>query len=565
MFARANHSRNTIGVTAALTAVMFLFLGTSFVFAAHEAGHDETDQTGSTPPAATGALLRDGVFGCSASKYANPGTLAAVGGVYVPVNDAAVTINTGYLVYKECMLDGVVSKISEAARTELSSSILRVLNTGRGGESLYVKNIGAELLSGYDAILLSRLQGDYLDTMSDAYRDDIKRYLARSHLQRTRSANQSFTPTFPGSAEELRSFISGEGEFTFERLLSLTDPANVPINAAYLAQSQIEEEQALWESYQRDQWNWGSGFYAVTDEEEDPLARQILTPSYVVSQGAEQAVTSGFRCLEGADELSEVCAPLFSGLTTQLISDTRGLSGITQAQSGLPSYVSRMVSEASAAVRQEAVNTAIGILSVARQTEALYKQAKEASANILTTAINKLRSTERTCWGLIVEKVCSAAPGADKRCNSRPVCDSADPPVCTTSVPLRVATSTAFSQAVISSQIAPLATPIAEDLQKSEQALIDLDQLITSVTDSASATNQRQALERLDTMVANNQLHNANDVTAARSQTDAVNGQMTELLEKTLAAWGDDPSPEVGWCNVNNPGVIEYWTNRWKI
>ncbi|HEY4488462.1 MAG TPA: hypothetical protein VJB97_03010, partial [Candidatus Paceibacterota bacterium] len=54
----------------------------------------------------TYAFQRDGVFGCSlnGSYSMSVGTMSAMGGAYVPVNDASVTLNTGYLVYKECIL-----------------------------------------------------------------------------------------------------------------------------------------------------------------------------------------------------------------------------------------------------------------------------------------------------------------------------------------------------------------------------------------------------------------------------------------------------------------------------
>ncbi len=517
---------------------------------------DEGDPTQSAPATASSALLRDGVFGCGGARYSNPGTLAAIGGVYVPVNDAAVTLNTGYLVYKECVLDGVSAKIGEAARTELVGSTLRSLNTGRNGQSLFVKSQSREIAEGQDGVVLAFVTGDALNVMSEAFRADVQRILARRHLQSSRQPEDILRSTFPGGGEELRAFVTRQSEFTFEKFLALREPANIPINAAFLAQVRLDEQLQRYEQDQREQWMWGNGFYAVMSNEENPRLRQILTPSYVVSQGAQQAVTSGFRCLEGADELSEVCAPLFAGLVSQLMNDTRGLEGITRAASGLPSYVNRMVSEASAAVRAEAVNAAIGILSVARQTEALYRVAKEGSATIITNAINRLRSAERTCWNLIMDNVCVAGSytPTTRQCTAQG--DEGGQ--------LVVSTSTAFSQAVITSRIAPLATEVAADLQASEQALSLLDQLIVSVTDSASATNQRQALERLDTLVANNQLHNGNDVTAARAQTDSITGLLSELVERTLSDWGDSPDGNIGWCNVNNPGVIEFWKSEWR-
>src|SRR5262245_33826751 len=70
-----------------------------------------------TPPAtpASPTLSNDGIFGCRGvgAQVANVGTTAVTGAVYVPVRDADVILNTGFLVYKECVLDGVSRKIAE--------------------------------------------------------------------------------------------------------------------------------------------------------------------------------------------------------------------------------------------------------------------------------------------------------------------------------------------------------------------------------------------------------------------------------------------------------------------
>src|SRR3990167_9643499 len=64
------------------------------------------EQTFSEPK----GFSRQGIFGCSqtGSYSMSVGTLGAMGGAFVPVNDAAVTLNTGYLVFKECVLRGIV-------------------------------------------------------------------------------------------------------------------------------------------------------------------------------------------------------------------------------------------------------------------------------------------------------------------------------------------------------------------------------------------------------------------------------------------------------------------------
>ena len=559
MYKKLEHSKTFVSIAIAL--------GSVFLLAAFPA-HAQTTPTPDpipAPPDASGSLLRDGVFGCNASKYANVGSLTAVGGVYVPVNDAAVTLNTGYLVYKECVLDGVIGKISEAARTETTRTITNAIETRRAGEALYRKNFEIELAQGKTQIVVSQLQDSaFIGSMSPNYRADVVRAYARKFSTSLNQPNQSFATTFPGSADQHRAFYEGR-DFSFEGLFSMVDPCNNASGAfENCFKPSINSLLAQYDVNQRQEWTEGRGFYSLTDNNENPLARMVLTPSSVISEGALQVFTGGFRCLEGADELSEICAPLFSGLSAQLIANT-GLTGLTRSQNGLPAYLDRMVQEASSAVQQEAINAALGILSTARQIETLFREAKVATANIITTAISRLRTAEATCWNLIVQNVCANTPSSDGTCTAAPVCSTIDPTSCVSPGTLRVATSTQFSQPIIDAQIAPRAVPVAQDIQTSEAALTELNQLIASVTNSASATNQRQALERLDSLVANGALHDGNDVIAARTQTDAESTNMNRLVEDTLALWGDSLDASVGWCNINSPATLDRWRQEWKI
>ena len=130
-------------------------------------------------PSSNSALARDGIFGCSASKYQNIGSTVAVGGVYVPVNDAAVTINTGYLVYKECVLDGVVSAIKNDTVAELQRQAIQAANTGRNGRPRYIQNLTRDLAPRAIAIVVNGLQDSNLSPMCEAFRQDVRRAYAR--------------------------------------------------------------------------------------------------------------------------------------------------------------------------------------------------------------------------------------------------------------------------------------------------------------------------------------------------------------------------------------------------
>ena len=53
-------------------------------------------------------------------------------------------------------------------------------------------------------------------------------------------------------------------------------------------------------------------------------------------------------------------------------------------------------------------------------------------------------------------------------------------------------------------------------------------------------------------------------LTDAATQRDNVVTAVSKLVDDTLKLWGDSTDPNVGWCNVNNPAVIQRWFNAWK-
>lgn len=494
-------------------------------------------------PLASGALLQDGIFGCNASKYENIGRLSAMGGVYVPVNDAAVTLNTGYLVYKECVLDGVVSAIKNSAVADLQKATIRSFETGRGGNKQYLEN-WEDLRPYKDRLVLNIITNAQNGNMCAAFKNRVPTAAARNYYASSRGTD-TLACSFTGTDAERIALTQGTSIVNWSAFNSLIRPENYETGQYYLLQAQNEAALAECDQNMRQMLDWGRGVFPAFDANGDCNAQRVITPAYIIADSVQKMINAGTDILVNADEINQVNSSLQAGFQSTIVSDTiRGLSGLVRSQNGQPSYLDRMASEASANVRTSAVNTALGILAATRQVELVYRNAKQSTAVALTNAITRLRTAEATCWSLIVPKVQekAALEGAT----------------------LRIATSTQFSQAIIESQIQSLATTTLRDLRISEETLVVLDQLIADVTNSASAAAQRAALERLDSMVANNQLHSAADGAAAQKQKDDIIAALTILIDDTLKAWGDSTDPSIGWCNANNAATIDRWFNAWK-
>lgn len=551
-------------MTSILRYLGFAFLGivTSIVplvaYASHEEGHVDS-------AAAPYQFKNEGIFGCNqvAGANASAGTLAAIGGVYVPVNDAAVTLNTGILVYKECVLRPLQDRLRESAISALVKRQYIGIETGREGQKRYVENLPAERLIVRDRSRLTTLQGTAPEKLTPAFKSAIVRWDAQTYRKETRDPESMLTCPY----EDIDAGIRNETDDPLGVIFSYTNPACIPHLDALLFKELADARDAQAVADFMTMLEYGRGFYPVTDNAQDPFAERILTPASVVQESYQQILGSSVRQLENANDIGQMVGALFAGITTHALTDNRGLAGFAQSVAGQPSYLEQVAKESSQGVIGAAVNAALTVLNASREIEGRYLASMEAIASTLTQSINRIRSTERSCWNLVVPKAETYA--AKGKCT---VTDPTTTPPTETCTPIlldpvkiNVSTSSlAFSQQVIDSQITPLANAALTNVQNSKRALGLIDQLIAGVTNTASLNAQRLALQQLDTLVAQRALHTKFDAENAAKQKDDVAGAMATLVEDTAKAWGDSSDPSTGWCNINNADIPRLWAERWK-
>ncbi|MBI4133233.1 hypothetical protein HY478_01320 [Candidatus Uhrbacteria bacterium] len=546
-----------IMATALTILVPIVALATS-----HETGDD-----GNPPPDSTAApydFKNEGIFGCNqiAGANASAGTMAAIGGVYVPVNDAAVTLNTGILVYRECVLRPLQVRLRESALSSLVKKQYTAIETGREGNRQYAVKPGAELLQVQDKRRLTTYTDGTVDAIAPEYRQLVLQANARKYQARTRAPESILTCPYGG---DLRAADSGQTDDPIGGVLRMMYPSCYALGAEALFEDIAAARDAQAVAQQIMEWDWGRGFYSATDNAQDPLAERILTPASVVQESFQQILGSSVRQLENANDVGQIIGALFAAVTTQIISDSKGLAGLSQSVAGRPSYLDQLAKESSQGVIGAAVNAALTILNAAREIEGSYLASMNAIATNLTQTINQLRQTERQCWNLIVPKAQEFA--AQQQCTTN---QQTGEQTCTGGfaldpVKIRAATSSlAFSQQVIDSQVKSLAQVALANVQASQKALGLIDQLIAGVTNTASLAAQRLALQQLDSLVAQKALHTQYDVVNAAKQKEDIVTAMGNLVIDTAKAWGDSPDPSVGWCNINNPTVIQAWAQRWK-
>ncbi len=496
------------------------------------------------------AFSRQGLFDCSAGEFSSSvGARAATGGAYVPVNDAAVTINTYQILYKECVLREVVARQRELATASHQRSGVINFMTARNGEPLFPRVLRKDYVDRGDETILRYLQSTQLNALNPAIREQVKRAIARGYMTATRSPNQELVCEYEG---DLAAALEGRGTGSvFATITAFLDPACVPFTAQMLAESAAYAAVAEDRREMELRLAWGNGIYGIEtiDANGD---RVTQTPGSIVGSNLTQLLQTGFKQLENADDIGQMVGALFSGMSAHVIGDTRGLLGLAQSSGGQLSYLDQVARESAQGLRGAVGNAALGILSTARQAEMLFNQAVRAIADVLTRTIGTLRARETACWELVISQVCNGSRSGND---------------CTDSggAKYTIATSTyPFAQNVINAQIAPLASSTVQNIESSERALELLGRLIQAIGQTASPEAQRVALEQLDALIANRQIHSQLDATAMQKTQQDITNAMAELITGTTEAWADAPDPSVGWCNVNNAGTIALWRERWK-
>jgi hypothetical protein len=476
---------------------------------------------------------RNGIFGCSVdgAHAMSVGSLSAVGGVYVPVNDAAVTLNTGYLVYKECVLRGVVNRQREAVIAETVRKILVDYTRARDGNPMWSQLIPREQNQVMTKYVIDTIRGTRLDTMSSEVRDPVKRAILRRYAQARNQPTQMLGCTYEG---DMRAVYGGHPtDDVLGAIGTIGTPCN-PILAYQYAEEDVLGGANAAVDNMMSKLDWGDGTYPIDEEDEngDPITR---APGSIVESNVIQALQSGFRQQESANDIDQMIGGLFAQMSSRVVSDNQGLLALTQRSGGSQSYLDQVVRQAGENLRGAANNAAMTLLVAQRVIEQAFLQLLREIESILRNAANTLRAHERGCWQLIIERVCSTPLSASSTCNAIITTGEGEDAVSTT-IRLRVATTTAASGAAISSKITGGLGTYSDLIEHSEDNLQLIDRLIEGVTNS-STDAQYATIEQVNRLVQERRLKSEGDVTQKRQLKEQVSGDIDDFVTNTYKQW----------------------------
>lgn len=533
-------------------------------------GNSTTAAAATTP---TIGIPNDGIMSCNqTSAYAmSVGSLSATASVYVPTNDAAVTLNTGYLTYLACVLRPMVDALRKNATANMVGQIGQKYLTGNNGAPMFSQNQAAETQAQQLTAAVPFFQ--YANTqINPSYAQNVVSSIARQYRNQINNPYGNLVCNTPVTdSTSLWSALS-----TY-----MNNSACYPLGAYDNAQADF---QALTDGIANNintQLDRGQGTYPTYDSNGN-----IVTPGSIINAITQQALTSGFRQTESANDIGQMVGSLFTGMGAQILNNIsgQGLVGLASGSGGTTSYFNQVSQDASQGVTGSVSNAALQTLTGVRQIESAYYQTLAQVATNLTTSAKTVQSVEAQCWVVLIPKVvsyaCTSTTTTPVYNGNTVTCYTANK----ASLTLTIATSTDASTAIINAQIQPTANTLISAITASQKALDNIDALISSVSNNTSSAAQAQAISQFNYLVSQNAFHTQNDVSNLTPEVKQINDSMTQLLgsgstpgtlqttwyginsdgTQSTTAVGTPGDPNSAWCDTANPATLAAWAQKWS-
>ncbi len=570
-------------------------------YAQDEEGEVEEENGPANPvqPPSPDGFSNDGLYGCKGG-FQNSVGKAHAGGIFVPVSEEAVAHNTNVLVYKECILDGIVARIRETLVSFMVKSTFNWVNTGNKGAPAFITNQEDFRLQIADKVVKEFTEGDKTDVIFDDFKQDIRRALARVYAQQTRKPELAYKHTIPeDKKEEYTDFINGRAPFSWDMFLLSTMPENNPVGVYVMSLNEMLSDinQRIQDEYT--ELNWGQGFKSHKNCKQIPASNgtfeeycEIATPGSLIKSIIDYTSLTGLRQTESADEIDEIMGSLMSNIHTQILTSAGGLRGITRSTPEGRSYVDRIAQDAASRTRAEYTDVGTDFLGNQIATEAEYGATLNQTKTALESTAKQIEDKEKACWKDLLERAKADLIKEVERlaCDDRRAGDLGGGTIdqCTIrgnatvkiladtiaysdleqaikdgtgrkeyyiKITAKAADKTVEtiirrhsnnSYEVIAQNISPLLRQVNQSIDESDKALQILQNLQNSLQTSNTPGNTRFVLQQVDQLVAEGTLHSQGDVIKAQAQHEKTVDSMEDLYDDTVENW------DKTWCNPDN-------------
>lgn len=530
------------------------------------------------------------------------GAYGATGGVYVPVADATVELNTGTIVYETCVLRELVDAERIADTAYIANNTTNQILTGRtvtqsNGQSTqttqgaqFVQQQGAEtILVRTNAVTNYEQNG--LNSLDPNVKAQVQQAIAQGYAVATYQAPTTLTCPYSGVTS---SFTNANAQFTWNSILAVASPCN-PLFAYVAANDLVMSNAAQEENCQQNQWIWGSGFYSVTSGSGGPCEQTIVTPSSNVNSLYSQVLQSPYNQLQNANDIGQLISGAFAGIGERVLSGSGGGIPALEQSSGNVSSLSQIAAQLGSQSTSLALNDTL--MADIQYVGGQYIPAENQILQSLAQATSSLSQQQASCWQTVIKAVCGTATPAGNTCTpTAQQCTTniyGGAQVCSqvTSSPVTIATSTNdFAGAAINAanfyggqSIQTIYASTVTNLANAQQLLSTLNAIysgINSASPNTAVLSQISTLPSVNTLAqqASTASQNAQAISSLISGTDGTSyitqltngweGQTTQTDSNgnpVINSWSGTLPPngtDTGWCNATS-GTVSAWEKAW--
>lgn len=288
---------------------------------------------------AIGSVVQD-FIGSTISDFLGGSVLGSVfgavglGGAEVPVNDASVRSNTGTLVTKECILDGILWGVVNILLSSAINAITAWVEDGFEGGPAFITDLEGFLLSTANEAAGEFISGGPLGFLCSPFRLDVQIALITEYF--TPRHQRELECTLTGALANTENFMRlTRGEFSAGGLSEwfefVTQPQNNPIGG--LATAELEGGIYIRNAQGQEITvrNWGDGFNSkeCTDDEGESY---ICTPGSVIQNEVAEWVGVPRERLTIADEIDELLSALIGVFLDNITANLNNLLGFSQTE-----------------------------------------------------------------------------------------------------------------------------------------------------------------------------------------------------------------------------------------
>ncbi len=511
----------------------------------------------------------EGLYSCEGGKYGSVGAERAQG-VFVPVADQATITNTNILLYKQCILDGVVTRIRETMIAAMAKSTL----SWAANQPAFEENPKKFRDDLKTKVTDDFISGPRTENICEPFKEDVKKTLKAQTDREVNNPEVSYSCSVPSEEQQaFKDFLNGKGRFNKDIYLKVISPENNPLLVYLGAADQLQKDK---EEKIKDEFTllgWGDGFKSKKEKKRIPKGNgefeeveQIVTPGAVVKDIISYTSLTGQRQLENADATGELIGSLMSNIHTQILTSVGGLKGLPDSINGGLSFLDRIVQDSAARARGQYTSIANDTLSKAIIAESEYNMARKASFDTINRTIQALQTKDAACWGGLVAQAkvdllaelntvngtaISTPSTEEPPYGEDPLTDTQETTIDIDIVAAgggnkaeaTILRTTKYYLSVLTTDIVPLLATIKQNLEDSNAALTKLTDLQVRLSSATTPTETRAVLGEIDQLVASGTLHKTSDVLIAQDQQAQIQSSMSDLITETSSQW------EASWCD----------------